>query len=87
MEKAKMEAWFQWVELVQFSMEFSAGIQTVALGRKFPNCHDVLPCEAEQAAMPSSAAASNDRSNGGRLAVVATVATETAASSASSRPL
>ncbi|KAL3418316.1 phospholipase a2 [Phlyctema vagabunda] len=45
-EKAKKEAWFQWFEITPYEMfceEFSAGIPTWALGRKFEKGADVLP--------------------------------------------
>jgi len=43
-EKAKKEAWFQWFEITPYEMfceEFSAGIPTWALGRKFENGKDL----------------------------------------------
>ncbi|KAK0388655.1 hypothetical protein NLU13_4898 [Sarocladium strictum] len=45
-EKAKQEAWFQWYEFTPYEFfceEFSAGIPTWALGRKFNNGRDVAP--------------------------------------------
>lgn len=47
-EKAAKEAWFQWFEITPyeaFCEEFSAGIPTWALGRKFANGRDVPPEE------------------------------------------
>ncbi|KAK4193849.1 putative cytosolic phospholipase A2 zeta [Podospora australis] len=47
-ERAKREAWFQWFEITPYEFfceEFSAGIPTWALGRKFKNGRD-LPTEA-----------------------------------------
>ena len=43
-EKAKQEAWFQWFEITPYEMfceEFSAGIPTWAIGRKFEHGHDL----------------------------------------------
>ncbi|KAK2066830.1 hypothetical protein P8C59_000613 [Phyllachora maydis] len=43
-EQAKKEAWFQWFEMTPYEFfceEFSAGIPTWALGRKFRNGRDV----------------------------------------------
>lgn len=45
-EIAKKEAWFQWYEMTPYEFfceEFSAGIPTWALGRKFKNGKDVAP--------------------------------------------
>jgi cytosolic phospholipase A2 len=45
-EKAKQEAWFQWFEITPYEFfceEFSAGIPTWALGRRFNNGVDVPP--------------------------------------------
>lgn len=45
---AKEEAWFQWFEITPYEMfceEFSAGIPTWAMGRKFKDGVDVLPPE------------------------------------------
>lgn len=47
-EKAAKEAWFQWFEITPyeaFCEEFSAGIPTWALGRKFANGRDIPPEE------------------------------------------
>ncbi|KAL9946185.1 hypothetical protein D7B24_002062 [Verticillium nonalfalfae] len=47
-EKAAREAWFQWFEITPYEFfceEFSAGIPTWALGRKFNNGVDVPPEE------------------------------------------
>lgn len=47
-EEAAKEAWFQWFEITPyeaFCEEFSAGIPTWALGRKFANGRDVPPEE------------------------------------------
>lgn len=44
--KAKQEAWFQWFEITPYEFfceEFSAGIPTWALGRKFKDGQDVPP--------------------------------------------
>lgn len=43
-EKAKKEAWFQWFEITPFELfceEFSAGIPTWAMGRRFENGNDL----------------------------------------------
>ncbi len=43
-EKARREAWFQWFEISPYEMfceEFSAGIPTWAMGRKFVDGHDL----------------------------------------------
>ena len=53
-EKAKKEAWFQWFEITPYEMfceEFSAGIPTWALGRKFENGKD-LPQENGERRIP-----------------------------------
>lgn len=47
-EQAAKEAWFQWFEITPyeaFCEEFSAGIPTWALGRKFANGRDIPPEE------------------------------------------
>lgn len=47
-EEAAKEAWFQWFEITPyeaFCEEFSAGIPTWALGRKFANGRDIPPEE------------------------------------------
>ncbi|KAL2200510.1 acyl transferase/acyl hydrolase/lysophospholipase [Corynascus similis CBS 632.67] len=44
-DRAKREAWFQWFEITPYEFfceEFSAGIPTWALGRKFKNGSDLL---------------------------------------------
>ncbi|KAG9241977.1 putative cytosolic phospholipase A2 zeta [Calycina marina] len=53
-EKAKRESWFQWFEITPYELfceEFSAGIPTWALGRKFENGTDV-PMEGTDRRVP-----------------------------------
>jgi phospholipase A2 len=53
-EKAKKEAWFQWFEITPYEMfceEFSAGIPTWAIGRKFENGKD-LPLDESGLRVP-----------------------------------
>ena len=54
-EKAKQEAWFQWFEISPYEMfceEFSAGIPTWAMGRKFQSGHDMPIDEKTQLRVP-----------------------------------
>ncbi|KAI9745812.1 MAG: hypothetical protein M1818_000493 [Claussenomyces sp. TS43310] len=54
-EKAKQEAWFQWFEITPYEFfceEFSAGIPTWALGRRFRGGTDVSLGEANSMPVP-----------------------------------
>lgn len=54
-EKAKREAWFQWFEISPYEFfceEFSAGIPTWAMGRKFQSGHDLPISDKNEMRVP-----------------------------------